>query len=63
MAKSNQNEQKPWTCVSIGYRTENAKNNSESIGDPSNSLTLIIGLNIIRLNIIKMYVENFLLHT
>jgi len=62
MSKYKLKEQKPWICSSTGSGTNNAKNNSESIGDPANSITLINGLNIIRLNIINMYVNNFLLH-
>ena len=36
--KYNQNEQKKWTCDSIGSETENAKNNSEYIGDQTKQI-------------------------
>ena len=38
--KYNQNEQKQWTCNSIGSETENAKNNSEYIGDQAKQIIL-----------------------
>ena len=34
----NQNEQKQWTCDYDGSETENAKNNSEYIGDQAKQI-------------------------
>ena len=36
--KYNKNEQKQWTCDSIGLETENATNNSEYIGDQAKQI-------------------------
>ena len=36
--KIQQKKQKQWTCNSIGSETENAKNNSEYIGDQAKQI-------------------------
>ena len=41
--KCNQNKQKQWTRDSIGSGTENAKNNSEYIGDQENQIMQTTG--------------------
>ena len=38
-----QSAKKQWTCVSIGYRAEKHKNNSDIIGDQAAKIGLIIG--------------------
>jgi hypothetical protein len=50
MVKYNQNEQKQWTCGSIGSETDNARNNSEYIGDQAKAIMPTTGRNITRPN-------------
>ena len=41
--KYNQNKENQWTCDYIGSETENAKNNSEYIGDQANQIVQTTG--------------------
>ena len=41
--KYKQNEQKQWTCDSIGSEIENAKNSSEYIGDQAKQIMQTTG--------------------
>ena len=60
----NQNAQKPWTCVFIGYAIgESIKNNSDSIGTREHLCEQIIGQNIIPPPIIVTCEVRFSHHT
>jgi len=62
-ARSNPNEQKPWTCVSTGYEIANVKTNFVSTGDPENSTTSITGQNITPPPTTKTFAKNSSRHT
>jgi hypothetical protein len=51
---SNKNEQKQWTCDTIGSPTESAKNNSTFIGAQDVKISYIITPSIIQRNITKI---------
>lgn len=40
---TDQNTQKQWICDSIGYKTEDTNNNSNSIGNQANKIMPITG--------------------
>ena len=58
MEKSNQKEQKQWTCDFVGYKIENVSSNFGYTGDLENQTTLTTGRSVIQQNIIKMYEKN-----
>eukprot|EP00804_Cyclotella_cryptica_P025876 CCRYP_002727-RB/>CCRYP_002727-RB protein AED:0.50 eAED:0.59 QI:0/-1/0/1/-1/0/1/0/154 len=62
MAKSNQNKQKQWTCISTGCAIANVKN-FDSTGDQENSTTPITGPSITPSPTTKTFANNSSRHT
>ena len=57
--KNKQNKQKQWTCDSIGSETENAKRNSEYIGDQAKKIMQTTGQSTIQKTTTKTQESNY----
>jgi hypothetical protein len=57
--QSNKNDQKQWTCDTIGSQTESAKNNLTIIGNQDVKISAIITQNIIQRNITRTCADSY----